>query len=48
MITTAFGIGVAIIALWCYNVLNSRVDVYNAEMSNTSSEIVDFFIRENK
>ena len=46
LITTAFGIGVAIIALWCFNVLNSRVDVYNAEMSNTSSEIVDFFIRE--
>lgn len=46
LITTAFGIGVAIIALWCFNVLNARVEVYNAEMSNTSSEIVDFFIRE--
>jgi biopolymer transport protein ExbB/TolQ len=46
LITTAFGIGVAIIALWCFNVLNSRVEVYQAEMSNTSSEIVDFFIRE--
>jgi len=46
LITTAFGIGVAIIALWCYNVLNSKVEVYQAEMSNTSSEIVDFFIKE--
>jgi len=46
LITTAFGIGVAIIALWCYNILNSKVEVYAAEMSNTSSEIVDFFIRE--
>ncbi|MGD2245878.1 MAG: MotA/TolQ/ExbB proton channel family protein [Candidatus Aminicenantes bacterium] len=46
LVTTAFGIGVAIIALWCFNVLNTRVDVYSAEMSNTSSEIVDFFIRE--
>jgi biopolymer transport protein ExbB/TolQ len=46
LITTAFGIGVAIIALWCFNILNSRVEVYNAEMSNTSSEIVDFFVRE--
>lgn len=45
LITTAFGIGVAIIALWCFNVLNTRVEVYGAEMSNTSSEIVDFFIR---
>ncbi len=46
LITTAFGIGVAIIALWCFNVLNSKVEVYQAEMSNTSSEIVDFFIKE--
>jgi biopolymer transport protein ExbB/TolQ len=45
LITTAFGIGVAIIALWCFNVLNSRVEVYEAEMSNTSSEILDFFIK---
>jgi biopolymer transport protein ExbB/TolQ len=46
LVTTAFGIGVAIIALWCFNVLNTRVEVYSAEMSNTSSEIVDFFVRE--
>ncbi len=45
LITTAFGIGVAIIALWCYNILNARIDIYDAEMSNTSSQIVDFFIR---
>jgi len=45
LITTAFGIGVAIIALWCYNFLTARIDVYNSEMANTSSEIVDFFIR---
>jgi len=48
LVTTAFGIGVAIIALWCYNFLNSKIDVYTAEMSNTSSEIVDFFIRQHK
>ena len=45
LVTTAFGIGVAIIALWCYNFLNARVEVLGAEMSNTSSQIVDFFIR---
>jgi len=45
LVTTAFGIGVAIIALWCYNFLNSRVEVLGAEMSNTSSQILDFFIR---
>jgi biopolymer transport protein ExbB/TolQ len=45
LVTTAFGIGVAIIALWCYNSLNTKIEVYDAEMSNTSSQIVDFFIR---
>jgi len=45
LVTTAFGIGVAIIALWCYNLLNTKIDVYDAEMANTTSQIVDFFIR---
>lgn len=45
LVTTAFGIGVAIIALWCYNLLNARIEVLGAEMSNTSSQMVDFFIR---
>jgi biopolymer transport protein ExbB/TolQ len=45
LVTTAFGIGVAIIALWCYSSLNSKIEVYDAEMSNTTSQIVDFFMR---
>ncbi len=45
LVTTAFGIGVAIIALWCYNFLTTKIDVYGSEMSNTTSQIVDFFIR---
>jgi len=45
LVTTAFGIGVAIIALWCYSVLSTKIEVYDAEMSNTTSQIVDFFIR---
>jgi biopolymer transport protein ExbB/TolQ len=45
LVTTAFGIGVAIIALWCYNVLNSKIEIYQAEMDNTTSQIVDFFMR---
>jgi biopolymer transport protein ExbB/TolQ len=45
LVTTAFGIGGAIIALWCYNLLNARIEVLGAEMSNTSSQMVDFFIR---
>jgi biopolymer transport protein ExbB/TolQ len=45
LVTTGFGIGVAIIALWCYNSLNTKIEVYDAEMSNTTSQILDFFIR---
>ena len=45
LITTAFGIGVAIIALWCYNGLSSRTEVIDAEMDNAGSEVVDFFAR---
>lgn len=45
LVTTAFGIGVAIIALWCFNILTNKVEIYGAEMANTTSQIVDFFIR---
>ncbi len=45
LVTTAFGIGVAIIALWCYNLLNTKTEVYDAEMSNTASQVIDFFVR---
>lgn len=45
LITTAFGIGVAVIALWFYNLLSGSIEVLGAEMSNTASQIVDYFIR---
>jgi len=45
LVTTAFGILVAIIALWTFNSLNTKIDVYSTEMENTTSQIVDYFIR---
>ncbi len=48
LITTAFGIGVAILALWCYNGLNSKTEVIGAEMDNAASEVIDFFVREDQ
>lgn len=48
LVTTAFGIGVAIIALWCHSMLITKIDLYEAEMSNTASQIIDFFIRKDK
>ncbi|MGQ9801788.1 MAG: MotA/TolQ/ExbB proton channel family protein [Candidatus Saccharicenans sp.] len=45
LVTTAFGIAVAVIALWTFNSLNAKIEVYNTEMENTTSQIVDYFIR---
>lgn len=44
LVTTAVGIGVAVLALWVYNMLNSKIEVFDAEMGNTSSQVLDFFI----
>src|SRR5665647_30458 len=45
LVTTAVGIGVAVLALWVYNTLNSRIEIFDAEMANTESQVVDFFMK---
>ena len=45
LVTTAVGIGVAVLALWVFNILNSRIEVFDAEMGNTESQVIDFFIK---
>jgi biopolymer transport protein ExbB/TolQ len=45
LVTTAVGIGVAVLALWVFNTLNSKIEVFDAEMDNTQSQIVDFFLK---
>jgi biopolymer transport protein ExbB/TolQ len=45
LVTTAVGIGVAVLALWVFNTLNSRIEVFDAEMENTESQVVDFFMK---
>lgn len=45
LITTAFGIGVAIQAVWFYNFFVNKADLYAIEMSNSSSELVDHFVK---
>ncbi len=45
LVTTAVGIGVAVLALWVFNTLNSMIEVYDAEMGNTESQVVDFLIK---
>ncbi|MBN2346405.1 MAG: MotA/TolQ/ExbB proton channel family protein [Candidatus Aminicenantes bacterium] len=45
LITTGFGIIVAVIAVWFFNMLLNRVDVFTGEMANASSELIDHFIK---
>jgi biopolymer transport protein ExbB/biopolymer transport protein TolQ len=45
LVETALGLVVAIPAVWFYNYLTGRIDYFNVEMDNSSSELLDFFIR---
>jgi len=45
LITTGFGIIVAVVAVWFFNVLLNRVDIFTGEMANASSELIDHFIK---
>ena len=42
---TAVGLVVAIPAVWFYNYLTQRIEYFNVEMDNSSSELVDYFIK---
>ena len=44
LVTTAFGLGVAIPAVWAYNYFTGKVEVYDVEMDNSSMELVNYFI----
>jgi biopolymer transport protein ExbB len=46
LVETAFGLFVAIPAVWFYNYLTGRVEYFNVEMDNSSSELVDYFIKQ--
>ena len=45
LIETALGLFVAIPAVWFYNYLSNRLEYFNVEMDNSSSELVDYFIK---
>lgn len=46
LITTAFGLFVAIPAVWAYNYFQNRVDRFTVEMSNSGSEMAIYFMKE--
>jgi biopolymer transport protein ExbB/biopolymer transport protein TolQ len=45
LVETALGLFVAIPAVWFYNFLTNRLEYFNVEMDNSSSELVDYFIK---
>ena len=45
LVATAFGILVAVPAVWLFNYFTGKVDGFIVEMDNSASELVDYFIK---
>ena len=45
LIETAFGLLVAIPAVWAFNIFQNKVEAFTIEMDNSSSELIDYFIK---
>ncbi|HEX7406564.1 MAG TPA: MotA/TolQ/ExbB proton channel family protein [Candidatus Binatia bacterium] len=45
LVTTAVGLFVAIPAVMMYNYLSGRVEAFDVEMDNSSSELIDYFLK---
>ncbi len=45
LVTTAIGLFVAIPAVWMFNYFNGKVKSFDVEMGNSSSELVDYFLK---
>jgi biopolymer transport protein ExbB len=45
LVATAIGLFVAIPAVWMYNAFTSNVESFDVEMANSSSELIDYFIK---
>ncbi len=45
LVTTAVGLGVAIPAVWIFNYFQGQIEFFGIEMANSSSELVDFFMK---
>jgi biopolymer transport protein ExbB/biopolymer transport protein TolQ len=48
LVTTALGLLVAIPAVWAFNYFTSKVEAFDVEMDNSSSELVDYFIKQSR
>jgi biopolymer transport protein ExbB len=45
LITTALGLLVAIPAVWVYNYFTGKIEAFDVEMGNSSSELIDYFLK---
>ena len=46
LVTTAFRLFVAVPAVWAYNWFTNKVEAFGIEMTNSSSELIDYFIKQ--
>src|SRR3954471_12497 len=45
LVTTALGLFVAIPAVWMFNYFTGKIEAFDVEMDNSSSELVDYFLK---
>jgi biopolymer transport protein ExbB len=45
LVTTAIGLFVAVPAVWAYNFFTGRIEAFDVEMGNSSSELIDYFLK---
>ena len=45
LVTTAMGLFVAVPAVWAFNYFTGKIEGFDVEMDNSSSELIDYFIK---
>jgi len=45
LVTTAIGLFVAVPAVWMFNYFTGKIEAFDVEMENSSSELIDYFIK---
>jgi len=45
LVATAIGLFVAVPAVWMFNYFTNRIEAFDVEMDNSSSELIDYFIK---
>jgi biopolymer transport protein ExbB/TolQ len=45
LVATAFGLFVAVPAVWAFNIFTSKIETFTVEMDNSSGELIDYFVK---